>query len=464
MKNLLSKIIILSAFIALFISCSSSDSPAPTPVDIKPTISSFSPQSAGLGSTITITGTNFSTTAANNVVTINGVTATVTAATATQLSVTVPACSGTGDVKVTVGSTTATAASQFTFVSANQAPTTTITINSIDTDTDTPGDFITTDTDGLTLLATLSAALKTGETVQYSNNNGLSWSALPTTAFAGTAITYTDSFLSNTTAASMDFIVQFKVYNQYGSGAVATQKITVKPAIKILTVNHADSNLTNFSFRTYWVDAQNLPSGSLTGVVILAHGDGGTFEDATLNAQCVEIAKKGIIAIVTSYRPGNNANWVLNVKQFQQDMETLITEAATRGIIPTTMPRNRIILGGLSKGANNSLLMTIQGGLSDGNGTTLAPTTGIGGLILECAGGDNYSGSMLGFPALYMANEIDNGYGNVKISDFSAGLATNGLSNVKSKTKILSIPGTNHCGGADQYTNFIVSNLSILLP
>ena len=117
MKNLLSKIIILSAFIALFISCSSSDSATPTPVDTKPTISSFSPQSAGLGSTITITGTNFSTTAANNVVTINGVTATVTAATATQLSVTVPACSGTGDVKVTVGSTTATAASQFTFVS-----------------------------------------------------------------------------------------------------------------------------------------------------------------------------------------------------------------------------------------------------------------------------------------------------------------------------------------------------------
>jgi IPT/TIG domain/Kelch motif len=116
MKNLLSKIIFLSAFIALFISCSSSDSPAPTPVDTKPTISSFSPQSSELGSTITITGTNFSTTAANNVVTINGVPATVTAATAIQISVTVPVCTGTGDVKVTVGSTTVTATSQFTFV------------------------------------------------------------------------------------------------------------------------------------------------------------------------------------------------------------------------------------------------------------------------------------------------------------------------------------------------------------
>ncbi|WP_300977663.1 IPT/TIG domain-containing protein [Flavobacterium sp.] len=113
MKNLLSKIIILSAFIALFISCTSHDEMAP--VAANPTITSIWPLSGGYGSTVVITGTNFSTTAANNKVTINGVDATVTAATATQLSVTVPACGGNGTVNVSTGSATATGPT-FTYI------------------------------------------------------------------------------------------------------------------------------------------------------------------------------------------------------------------------------------------------------------------------------------------------------------------------------------------------------------
>ena len=54
-------------------------------------ITSFSPASATVGSTVTITGTNFNTTAANNIVFFGATRATVSAATATQLTVTVPA-------------------------------------------------------------------------------------------------------------------------------------------------------------------------------------------------------------------------------------------------------------------------------------------------------------------------------------------------------------------------------------
>jgi len=55
-----------------------------------PTITSFSPTSAKTGTSVTITGTNFNTTAANNIVFFGATQATVTAATATQLTVTVP--------------------------------------------------------------------------------------------------------------------------------------------------------------------------------------------------------------------------------------------------------------------------------------------------------------------------------------------------------------------------------------
>ncbi len=56
----------------------------------QPTITSFSPTSGPVGTTVTITGTNFSTTPANNIVYFGAGKATVTAATATQLIVTVP--------------------------------------------------------------------------------------------------------------------------------------------------------------------------------------------------------------------------------------------------------------------------------------------------------------------------------------------------------------------------------------
>ncbi len=55
-----------------------------------PTITSFSPTSGAIGTTVTITGTNFNTTAANNVVFFGATKATVTSATTTSLIVTVP--------------------------------------------------------------------------------------------------------------------------------------------------------------------------------------------------------------------------------------------------------------------------------------------------------------------------------------------------------------------------------------
>ncbi|MCU0321372.1 MAG: FG-GAP-like repeat-containing protein, partial [Chitinophagaceae bacterium] len=55
-----------------------------------PTIISFTPLSGVVGETVTITGTNFSTTAANNIVFFGATRATISAATATRLTVTVP--------------------------------------------------------------------------------------------------------------------------------------------------------------------------------------------------------------------------------------------------------------------------------------------------------------------------------------------------------------------------------------
>ena len=72
-----------------------------------PTISSISPTSGKVGDAVTITGTNFSTTPANNTVWFGGAQATVTSASATSLTVSVPAGATFDRVSVTVNNRTA---------------------------------------------------------------------------------------------------------------------------------------------------------------------------------------------------------------------------------------------------------------------------------------------------------------------------------------------------------------------
>jgi gliding motility-associated-like protein len=68
-----------------------------------PTITSFSPASAEVGASVTITGTNFDATPANNIVYFGSVKTTVTAATTTSLTVTVPKSSVYCSIGILVG-------------------------------------------------------------------------------------------------------------------------------------------------------------------------------------------------------------------------------------------------------------------------------------------------------------------------------------------------------------------------
>ncbi len=79
-----------------------------------PTVSGFSPLSGEPGSTLTITGTNFSTTASNNTVFFGPVKATVTNATSTSLTVTVPTGAVYAPISVKVNILSAFSARAFT--------------------------------------------------------------------------------------------------------------------------------------------------------------------------------------------------------------------------------------------------------------------------------------------------------------------------------------------------------------
>lgn len=69
---------------------------------IIPTLTSIEPNTGKVGTEVIITGTNFSTTPGNNLVSFNGTEATVTAATETTITTSVPPGATTGSVTVTV--------------------------------------------------------------------------------------------------------------------------------------------------------------------------------------------------------------------------------------------------------------------------------------------------------------------------------------------------------------------------
>lgn len=84
-----------------------------------PVISSISPRTAAVGTTLTIAGSNFSTLPAENIVFFGAVRATVTAATANALTVTVPPGASFGPLTVTTHNLTAYSAQSFTPTFAN---------------------------------------------------------------------------------------------------------------------------------------------------------------------------------------------------------------------------------------------------------------------------------------------------------------------------------------------------------
>ena len=109
MKRSLSPVLFVLFIAVLFSGCSKSGSnPSPKNTGSKVTVASLSTSTGPYTTIVTITGTGFSTAAANNQVTFNGHTAIVQAASSTQLLTTVPLAAGTGAVTVTINGTTAT--------------------------------------------------------------------------------------------------------------------------------------------------------------------------------------------------------------------------------------------------------------------------------------------------------------------------------------------------------------------
>jgi gliding motility-associated-like protein len=91
-------------------------------ISLAPSITSFTPANGTVGTTVIITGTNFSTTPSNNTVQFNGIPAVVISSAATSITTTIPTGATTGKITVTIGCNTATSASDFTVGTVTNEP------------------------------------------------------------------------------------------------------------------------------------------------------------------------------------------------------------------------------------------------------------------------------------------------------------------------------------------------------
>lgn len=99
----------------------------PSATNTVPLITKVDPTSGSVGTQVTITGTNFSSTLAGNTVKFNGVTASVISSTATQIVATVPTGATTGAITVTATGGTATSSTSYTVSTGGGNNTSTVT-------------------------------------------------------------------------------------------------------------------------------------------------------------------------------------------------------------------------------------------------------------------------------------------------------------------------------------------------
>lgn len=233
---------------------------------------------------------------------------------------------------------------------------------------------------------------------------------------------------------------------------------SITPTIESpVTTTSKITALANFSYKTYYQEVAN--ANNRKGIVILAHGDGGTFEDGTLNDQCKALAELGYVAATTSYRNPNQPTYAANVNNYKADIESVINKMVTDYSIDVT----KVVVGGASRGGDLMFPMFLPANTIDG--VTINPTSlNIKGIILQCSGGDSYKGSAIKKPVAYMSNKIDTGFGNIDTTLFQTGLTTNINLDVKTLSECLIINSTGHCTNPEQYKPFIIRKVKQWLP
>lgn len=272
-----------------------------------PTITGFSPTTASAGATVTITGTYFDATPANNTVTFSGnAAATVTAATTTQLTVTVPSGAKTGPITVSNDGGTVSTSTDFTVAQPPSATTNAAT--SVAATSATLNGAVNPNGYGT------SYYFQWGTTTAYGNaTNG-------TPVGAGTANVAASANLTGLTA-NTTYHYRVVAQNTNGTTRGADQSFTTAAATgKTMAITVIDRN--SQPVQGAWVQLDNN-----TGGTVQTNGQGQATFSTTAGAHDVHVFADGYIW--TSYYQANLSQLTIRVQPMNMTGGSVIQLSGT---------------------------------------------------------------------------------------------------------------------------------------
>jgi len=264
---------------------------------VPPIISNLNPTSAPVGTTVTITGTNFGSTQGTSTVAFNQTPAAVTSWSATSIAVTVPSGATNGNVVVTVGG--------FASNSVNFTVTPSITsLNPTSGSVGTP----------VTITGTNFGSTQGTSAVTFNQTSATvtSWSptsiatTVPSGATTGNVVVTVSGFASNgvtftVTAGSAPTISSLTPTSGAAGMAVTIAGTNFGSTQGTSTVTFNQTAATVMSWSATSIVAK-VPNGATTGnVVVKVGGIASNGVSFTVTSVCGETAQAGI--------DSNNANW-----------------------------------------------------------------------------------------------------------------------------------------------------------
>lgn len=298
MKNLLAKsvsITVLACLTLILSNCKEEEAPAPVPE-----IASFSPEAGIEGSTITITGANFSAILDENIVKFNGTQATVTAASITSLTVGVPSGAATGKISVTVKGQTGTSVNNFSVLGVP-------TITNFSPEAGAIGATVTINGTKFSAVAGENTVTFNGTAATVSAATATSLSVtVPSGATTG-KISVTVNGLVATSAEN--FIILEPVITsfspEYGlpgtTISITGNNFSTVPANNIVKINGKDATVVNASKTQLTI---TVPEGSSSGKITVSFAER-TAESASDFEVLKDIPRSGLVAF---YPFKGNAN------------------------------------------------------------------------------------------------------------------------------------------------------------
>jgi YD repeat-containing protein len=295
----------------------------------------FSPGSGPVGATVTIYGTAFSTTPANNTVTFNGTAATVTASTATKITTTVPSGATTGVIQVTVSAVSVSSSSNFT-VTSSATPTISAISPTIGTGgtgiTVTGTNFDTTATKNKTKLnitnALVSSATSTSISTSVPTFSGSG--KISVTTANGTA-TSTDDFFVPPSPYTASDVVQTGRMSPGGS-----QTVTISTATKVGLIlfdatagQRATIKVTSCTFSSTFLSIYQ-PNGTLHDMGSATSGSNG-FMTTTL------FTASGTYAILVDPLSNNTGAITFDLYTFTDNLGTITPGGSAVSVSTSTM-------------------------------------------------------------------------------------------------------------------------------